>query len=189
MRQIIQIMHTSLDGFVAGTNGELDWFENANEHLGFVNELVQHSDTIMLGRVTYEMYNSYWPDIETDQHASTDEKNYSRWYNNATKIILSRNFDKEIPDRTILISNDSINSVKELRTQKGKNILLFGSPTVGQLLAQENLIDEYWVFINPVVFGTGIPMFDRTNTLTRLNLIETKIITNGEVALHYVVRK
>lgn len=182
-------MHTSLDGFVAGANGELDWFENANEHLGFVNELIQNSDSIMLGRVTYEMFNSYWPGLETDQISSTDKKNYSRWYNNATKILLSRNFDKEIPNRTVLICNNTINSIKELKTQKGKNILLFGSPTVGKLLAQENLIDEYWIFINPVVFGAGIPMFDTTHTLTRLNLIETKIITNGEVALHYVVRK
>lgn len=189
MRRIIQIMHTSLDGFVAGTNGELDWFENANEHLGFVNELIQNSDSIMLGRVTYEMFNSYWPDIETDQISSTDEKNYSRWYNSATKILLSKSFDKEIPNRTILIGNDTINSIKELKAEKGKNILLFGSPTIGQILAQESLIDEYWVFVNPVVFGTGVRMFDTNHAMLRLNLIETKIIANGEVALHYGVRR
>jgi dihydrofolate reductase len=181
-------MHISLDGFVAGKNGELDLFENPNEHLNFLNSLLDKADSIMLGRVTYEMFNDYWPVIETDQASSLDKKNYSQWYNCVTKIVLSKTLNEVQEKNTIVIMNDPISSIKELKNQSGKDILLFGSTTVGHLLAQENLIDEYWIFINPVVFGTGISMFDTNTKLTRLKLLETKTISNGEVALHYEVR-
>ena len=72
-------MHMSLDGFVAGTNGELDGFENASEHLNFLNKLLPSADSIMLGRVTYEMFDSYWPDMEANPTSSVDEKYYSKW--------------------------------------------------------------------------------------------------------------
>jgi len=182
-------MHISLDGFVAKKNGELDWFENVDEHLSFLNELLPSADSIMLGRVTYEMFNNHWPSIETNPIASVDEKKYSQWYNNVTKIVLSKTLRELKEKKAILVENNSISTIKTLKTQPGKDILLFGSPTVGQLLAQENLIDEYLIFINPAVFGTGIPMFNTNTNLTRLKLLETKTISNGEVALRYEVKK
>lgn len=179
----------SLDGFVAGTNGELDGFENASEHLNFLNKLLHSADSIMLGRVTYEMFDSYWPDMEANPTSSVDEKYYSKWYNKVSKIILSTTLNPLKEEKAMFIQNDSISTIKKLKAEPGKDILLFGSLTVGQLLAQENLIDEYWIYINPVIFGTGIRMFDTNTTLTRLKLLETKTISNGEVALHYEVRK
>lgn len=189
MRRIIQIMHISLDGFVAGTNGELDVFENAGEHLNFLNGLLHSSDCIMLGRLTYEMFNGYWPDVETNEASSDDEKKFSQWYNSVTKIILSKTMSELQEKNTLIVNTDFTSTIENLKNQSGKDIFLFGSPKVGQTLLQENLIDEYWIFINPVILGTGIPMFDTSTNLTRLKLVETKIISNGEIALQYVVRK
>jgi dihydrofolate reductase len=189
MRRIIQIMHISLDGFVAGINGELDLFESAGEHLNFLNGLLPTSDSILLGRTTYEMFHGYWPEIANSRTASVDEINFSKWYNSVTKFVLSTQLSQEQDNKTILLNNDSITTIKNLKNQIGKDIFLFGSPKVGQLLKQENLIDEYWIFVNPVVFGAGVPMFDTSTPLTRLTLLETVTIPNGEVALHYSVRK
>ncbi|MFD2163036.1 dihydrofolate reductase family protein [Paradesertivirga mongoliensis] len=189
MRKIIQITHTSLDGYTAWKNGELDRFENAGEHLSFVNKLLLSADSILFGRITYEMFESYWPAIENNPLSSEFEKCYSHWYNKATKLVLSNTLNELKGNNTILVKSDIVSTIEENKNKTGKNILLFGSPSVGQLLLQSNLIDEYWIFVNPVIFGTGIPMFAPSNDLKRLKLIGAKTISNGEVALHYEVKR
>ncbi|WP_256009133.1 dihydrofolate reductase family protein [Desertivirga xinjiangensis] len=185
MRKIIQIVHTSIDGFVAGPNGELDWFENAGEHLQFVNELVESSDTTLFGRTTFEMFNSYWPLAKDDVNSSATEVKFATWYDGAKKIVLSRSLESVTTENTTVINHAVPETLQEIKSGEGKDIVLFGSPAVGQLLTDLNLIDEYWIFINPVFFRSGIPLFSASGKKTRLQLIDTKVISNGEVALHY----
>ncbi|TKC06193.1 dihydrofolate reductase family protein [Pedobacter frigoris] len=185
MRKIIQIVHTSIDGFVAGPNGNLDWFENAGEHLEFVNELIKSSDSALFGRTTYEMFNDYWPIAKDDVNSSQAEVQFAKWYDSATKIMLSKSQESLNIENTIVISSDVPETIQKMKSGPGKDIIIFGSPAVGQLLTDLHLIDEYWIFINPVFFRSGVPLFSTPGKKKKLHLIETNTISNGEVALHY----
>ncbi len=135
------------------------------------------------------MFRDYWPEVETNPASSPEEKQYSTWYNRVSKLVLSTLPVIPKDENTIIISADTVSAINHLKHQPGKDIYLFGSPAVGQFLQKNNLIDEYWIFINPVVFGSGIPMFAPDSSLMRLNFLETVTICKAEVALHYEIRK
>lgn len=181
----MQILHTSLDGFVAGPNGELEWFENTGEHLDFVNELTNGADALLMGRISYQMLDSYWPSAKDAAEAKHNEIAYSNWYNKATKYVISKTQNKSQANNTSYITRDIKEAIVAIKNQKRDNVLIFGSPSIFQLLSSFKLIDEYWVFVNPIIFGTGIPLFASMNEKIKLNLLEIKKISNGEVALHY----
>jgi len=189
MRNLILIVHTSLDGFVAGTNGELSGFEPGEENLSFVCQLTETADTALFGRTSYQLLNDHWPTAKDLPNATKGTIAYSNWYNSAKKIVVSTTLVDEHLNETIIISKNITAEIIKLKEQPGKDILIFGSPSVAQLLMQQNLIDGYWIFVNPVIFGQGIPLFKGLNNLSKLNVLTTKQFPNGELALHYIVLK
>jgi dihydrofolate reductase len=187
MRKIISFMHISLDGFVAGPKGEMNWITINEEIFDHVGKRISKGDTALYGRVTYQMMKNYWPTAGTKPSATKHDIEHSKWYSNVHKIVLSNTMkDKRLPDTTILSENlsDNINTLK----QKGGNeILLFGSPTATHTLMQLNLIDGYWLFVNPVILGRGIPLFTNINDKIKLNLITTRQFDCGVTELSYLV--
>ena len=187
-RRIILSMHTSLDGFVAGPNGEMDWIKVDNELFDHVGQLTDEADTALYGRVTYQMMEGYWPNAADQPNASKHDIEHSRWYKEVSKIVLSRTLQKQA-DRLILIRYDIAEKINSIKQQSGKNILIFGSPTVVHELIKENLIDEYWLFVNPVILGGGIPLFTNLEQEIKLKRLSTKELSSGVTALNYVVDK
>ncbi len=185
MRKLALVVHTSLDGFVAGSKGELDGFDKGTENLAFVCELIQDADTALFGRISYQLLNSYWPGARNIPKVTKEEIDYSNWYNNAKKIVVSKTIAEDLHGTTI-IRNDIPAQVSRILEQPGKNILIFGSPSVAQILMQHDLIDSYWIFINPVIFGKGIPLFTELPGSLQLTLVSTKHFPNGEIALNYI---
>lgn len=185
MRKLSLLAHTSLDGFVAGARGELDDFDASEENLQFVCSLTEQADSALFGRTSYELLNNYWPPAKDLPHASKGRVAFSTWYNRAKKIVISKTMKEQNLNNTIIISDDIANELIKIKNQPGKDILIFGSPAVAQLLMKNNLIDSYWIFVNPIIFGRGIPLFaDMENKLT-LKLSFTKQFANGEIALSY----
>jgi dihydrofolate reductase len=90
-------------------------------------------------------------------------------------------------DNTIIISDNISNDIKKIKRQTGKDILIFGSPSVAQTLMKLELIDSFWIFINPIIFGQGIPLFSGKAEKSKLKLLATSLFSNGEIALNYVV--
>lgn len=88
-------------------------------------------------------------------------------------------------ENTTVISDGLAARINRIKEQDGKNILIFGSPGASHSLLREGLIDEFWLFVNPVLLGEGIPLFKGVQELTKLNLLETKIFSSGVIALHY----
>src|SRR5258706_3597512 len=111
MRKIILIAHISLDGFVAGPNGELDGFDASEENLQFVCKLTGEADTALFGRISYQLLDSYWPTARDMSNATKGEIAYSNWYNNAKKIVISRTMAKERLENTIIISGNILNEI------------------------------------------------------------------------------
>src|SRR5580765_4093882 len=159
MRKLILLVHTSLDGFVAGAEGELDDFDVSEENLQFVCSLTGEADSALFGRISYELLNSYWTDAKNLPTASKGTIAFSSWYNSARKIVISKTMMEQNKNNTIIISDDIANELIKIKNQPGKDILIFGSPSVSQLLMQNDLVDSYWIFVNPIIFGKGIPLF------------------------------
>lgn len=189
MRNLIFFMHTSLDGFVAGLKGEMDWIKIDDEMFDFVATMTDKADTALYGRTTYEMMQNYWPTAGEQPNASKHDKEHSAWYNKVPKIVLSRTMSEKGLDNTTVISNNLADNINKIKKQEGKNILIFGSPTASHSLLSYGLIDEFWLFVNPILLGQGIPLFKNVIETIKLKLIETKTFTCGVVALHYEIKR
>src|SRR5882757_6167785 len=172
MRHLIFFMHTSLDGFVAGLNGEMDWINVDDSMFDFVATMTDKADTALYGRVTYEMMQSYWPTAGEHPNASKHDKEHSVWYNKVSKIVLSKTISEKGLDNTTVISDQLAGNIHKIKNQDGKNILIFGSPRASQSLLNEGLIDEFWLFVNPIILGKGMPLFKDITGTTKLNLKE-----------------
>lgn len=181
-------MHTSLDGYVAGLNGEMDWINFDDELFDFVDTMTAKADAALYGRVTYELMQNYWPTAGKQSNASKHEKEHSAWYSKVSKIILSRTMTEKGLDNTIVISNQLSENINRIKKQEGQTILIFGSPSACQSLLAEGLIDEFWLFVNPVLLGQGIPLFKGITETTKLQLVETKAFSCGVIALHYEIK-
>src|SRR5262245_20948943 len=160
MRKIISFMHISLDGFVAGPNGEMGWIKANEEIFNYVGKRISEGDTALYGRVTYQMMENYWPTAGSKPTASKHDIEHSKWYSKVHKVVLSRTMKGADLTNTEIISDNLSDRINEIKQSGGsKEILLFGSPTATQSLIQLNLIDGYWLFINPIILGRGIPLF------------------------------
>lgn len=185
MRKLIFFMHTSLDGFVAGLNGEMDWIKVDDAIFDFVSTMTDQADTALYGRVTYQMMENYWPTAAEKPNASKHDIEHSRWYNNVSKIVLSTTIKETGQNNTKVISENISGSINKIKQQDGKNILIFGSPSASNSLLNKGLVDEFWVFVNPILLGQGIPLFKDIPESIKLSLLETKTFDNGVIALHY----
>ena len=183
-------MHVSLDGFVAGPNGEMDWIKVDQEIFDYVGKRISKGDTALYGRVTYEMMESYWPTAADKPNATKHDIEHSKWYKQVRKIILSKSMENvDLPNTTIISDNlsDRLNQIKK---ESRDEILLFGSPTATHSLIQQNLIDGYWLFVNPIILGQGIPLFMDNQEKTKLKLLPiTKQFTSGVTELNYEVER
>jgi dihydrofolate reductase len=189
MRNIISFMHVSLDGFVAGPNGEMDWITVDEEIFDYVGKRISEGDTALYGRVTYQMMENYWPTAGDKPTASKHDIEHSKWYKKAHKVVLSKTMKDENLANTTIISDNLSDSINKIKQQAGNDILLFGSPTATHSLIQLNLIDGYWLFVNPIILGRGIPLFADIKDKIKLNLLTTRQFTSGVTELNYIVDK
>ena len=189
MRKIISFMHISLDGFVAGPNGEMNWIKVDQEIFDHVGKRIGESDTALYGRVTYQMMESYWPTAADKPGASKHDIEHSKWYMNAHKVVLSKTMKGAGLANTTIISDNLANELHEIKQGEGSEILLFGSPTATHALIQQKLIDGYWLFVNPVILGEGIPLFTGIKEKIKLKLLDVHPFSSGVTALNYEVDK
>lgn len=180
-------MHISLDGFVAGPNGEMNWINVNDEIFSHVEKRIGQGDTAMYGRVTYQMMESYWPTAADKPDASNHDKVHSHWYMNSKKIVLSRSMKGKDTPTTKIISDNIAAEINSIRQQSGNEILLFGSPSATHALMRENLIDGYWLFVNPILLGKGIPLFSGEQAKSKLHLVGTTRFDCGVTELKYEV--
>ena len=190
MGKLISFMHISLDGFVAGPNGEMNWIKVNEEIFDHVGKRISQSDTALYGRKTYQMMESYWPTAGNEPDASRHDIEHSKWYNKVHKVVLSKTMKgPALPNTTIISDNlsDRINEIKQSLNGGSKEILLFGSPTATHSLIQQNLIDGYWLFVNPIILGEGIPLFKGIKDKIKLKLLNTQQFDCGVTGLNYTV--
>jgi len=189
MRKIISFVHISLDGFVSGLNGEMDWIKVDEEIFDYVGKRISEGDTALYGRVTYQMMENYWPTAGDKPKATKHDIEHSKWYIKVHKVVLSKTMKDTGLTNTEIISDNLSDRINEIKQQPGKDILLFGSPTATHSLIQQNLIDGYWLFVNPIILGQGIPLFVDIKDKIKLKLLNTQQFTCGVTELNYIVDK
>ena len=185
MRKLISFVHISLDGFVAGPKGEMDWITINEEIFDYVGELLHPIDTALYGRVTFEMMEGYWPSAADRPHATRHDIEHARWYKKANKIVLSRSLEGKSFSHSTIISSDVAGKIRNLKQASGSDIVIFGSPGATHSLMKEDLVDGYWLFVNPIILGKGIPLFAEIKDRTKLKLAESKKFLSGVVALQF----
>jgi dihydrofolate reductase len=185
MRKVVWLMHVSLDGFVAGPNGEIDWVQFDDGLVEDVQNLVNMADTALFGRVTYQLMESYWPTAADSPTATKHDLDHSRWLNPAPKIVFSRTLRNVQWRNTRIVKDHLGEEIARLQKQPGKNLILFASPTLGSSFMNLDLIDEYFFNINPIILGKGKPLFREQSEMHKLKLLGSKIYKNGVISLRY----
>jgi dihydrofolate reductase len=185
MRKIVSFMHVSLDGFVAGPKGEMNWIHVDEEMFEYSFRQTELSDTGLYGRVTYQMMEAYWPTAGIKSDASKHDKEHSAWYNKVAKVIVSRTMKGENLPNTVIISENLREEILKIKEKPGKDIVIFGSPSTSHALMAEDLIDEFWLFVNPILLGKGIPLFKGIQEARNLKFLSSHIFVSGVVGLHY----
>lgn len=187
MRHLISFMHISLDGFVAGVNGEMNWIKANEEIFNYVGKRISKGDTALYGRKTYELMEGYWPTAGSQPNASQHDKDHSKWYAGIRKLVLSKTLQDSASNNMQVISDNLIDGLNKIKQEEGPEILLFGSPTATHRLMELGLIDGYWLFVNPIILGKGIPLFTGNTDKVKLQLQHTHQFECGVTELSYLV--
>lgn len=187
MRELTLIAQTSLDGFVAGLKGEFDNFVGGDENLEFVCTLIEDADTVLVGRNSYQLLNADWPHAASQPGATISMVKYSNWYNAAIKIVVSKTLSPAKEKNAIIIKENLLAEISKVKEQHGKRILVFGSPLLADFLLGSDLVDNFWLIVHPVIFGSGIPLFKNGQKVIKSELLTSKKLSTGTLCNQYTV--
>jgi len=179
MRKLIAAINMTLDGFCDHTAGIAD--EELHQHY---NDLLRNADTLLYGRITYQLMESYWPSVVKNPTGNKPIDEFAVLIDNISKWVFSRTLRKVTWKNTALKNEVTKEEILELKRQEGKNILV-GSPSLIITMAQLNLIDEYQLAIHPIILGHGLPLFKNIRDKINLTLLKTKTFGSGVAALYY----
>jgi dihydrofolate reductase len=184
MRKLVVFNHVSLDGYFVDVNGNMSWAKAGTkdaEWNAFVAENAKGDGTLLFGRVTYELMASFWPTPMADQH----EPVVAERMNKLPKVVFSRTLDKASWSNTKLVKGDMVAEVRKMKKESGEDMAILGSGSIVAQLAQEGLIDEYQVVVNPIVLCKGRTMFEGVKEKLNLKLTKTRTFGNGNLFLCY----
>lgn len=189
MRKVVLFMHVSLDGFVAGPNGELDWISYDQDLMDAADEIVKTVGSPIYGRVTYQMMENYWPSVLNNPESTQHDIDHANWIEDIGKIVISKSLSEVKWNRTTLINENIAEEIGKLKQQPGKDLVIFGSPSIAHTFIDLDLIDEYRLTVSPIVLGRGTRLFQADKATKRLNLLSAKTLPSGVLVLHYEAKK
>ena len=179
MRKLIAAINMTLDGFCDHTAMIAD--DEIHQHY---NELLSNADTLIYGRITYQLMESYWPSVVKNPTGNKPMDEFAVLIDNISKIVFSRTL-KNVDWKNTKLKKEVIKEeILELKQQAGKNILV-GSPSLIVALTQLDLIDEYQLGVQPIILGSGLPLFKNIKDRIDLKLLKTKTFGCGAVTLYY----
>lgn len=177
-------MQVSIDGFVAGPNGEMDWMVwNWDQALiDYVMALTEPVDSIILGRVLAQGFINHWAGLATNPETSDK---FSVIMHETNKIVFTKTLTSHDWQNTTLATGDLVEEITALKAQDGKDIIVYGGGSFVTNLIKNGLIDEYHLFINPTALGSGMPIFQGLEDKLPLKLVQSKGFDCGITVLHY----
>lgn len=177
MKKVILDLAVTLDGFIEGPNGEIDWciMDDDMDFDGFLSGI----DTIFYGRVSYDAWGNFQPDAQADQL----ELNLWKEVHSKDKFVFSSQIRED--ERATFIHSDIVEKVGEIKSRDGKDIWLYGGASLIQTFIQLDLVDIYRISVHPTVLGSGKPLFEDLQNRIELRLLKTNVFKSGVVQLIY----
>lgn len=188
MRKVVVLMHVSLNGFAASNEGMgLEWtFQGMSEEVAqAANTCLSDVDTAIFGRRTYQGMQGFWSTVPDNPESRPDQIAHARWLDQTAKLVFSTTLADVDWVNSRLIKEHIVEEVNALKQQSGHMMMIFGSPRLIHSFLPLGFIDEYRLFLHPVVLGGGISLFKDSNETMNLNLVESKTFGNGVVHLRY----
>jgi dihydrofolate reductase len=189
IRKLRLHVQMSIDGCIAGPNNEMDWMGGLldDELIKYEYKLHEPVDTILLGRKMTDVFISYWSNVMN--------KPDDPWYAVAKKmietpkVVFTQTLNKSKWINTDIATGDLIEEVSKIKSQNGRDIIVYGGASFDSSLIKEKLIDEFYLFVNPIVMGSGKTIFRDLKEIQKLKLIDSKVFDCGLVLLHYEAKK
>lgn len=183
MRKIVVMLSVSLDGFIEGPNRELDWHLVDDELHSHFNEQAREMSAFLNGRVMYELMAAFWPTADKDPASTRPMVEFASIWRDTPKIVFSKTLQRA--DWNTTMARDVIpEEIQTLKSQPGGDMGL-GGADIAAAFRRHDLIDEYRIYIHPIVIGRGKPLFPPSNTKMTLRVAETRTFGNGVVLLRY----
>lgn len=187
MRKLKLQVQQTIDGFVAGPQGQLDWMTNVMEKNleKFVNELTDSVDTIIMGRKMSREFLDYWEGVVHNKPGDP-EFEFAKKMVDKPKIIFSKTVSSIKGENVSVENGDMVEAVKKLKTQPGKDIIVYGGATFVSALIENDLIDDYYLCLNPVALGEGMRIF---NAKKPMELVASTAFAESTVVNHFRPKK
>lgn len=183
MRKVMYAISVSLDGYIEAANGDISWsFPDEELHKHF-NERESMIDIHLYGRRLYENMTAYWPSADENPSAPQHEIEYAHIWKNKPKVVFSKTLD-HVESNSTLIRDNIANEVNNLKAQPGKDMSVGGAGLASTFM-KLGLIDEYWLYIFPIILGSGKLMFQQVERKHSLKLIETHRFGGDVILLRY----
>lgn len=186
MRKVIVQEWISADGFASDRHGTTRFFEDPKFNEGFNEEmekLFDRIDVTVLGAGTYKMFSQFWPTADAEKEPVAPRLNALH------KIVFSKTINEPKWQPATIRTDDVAKGVRELKKEKGKDIIVWGSLSLVKRLAEENLVDEYWLVIVPVFLGKGYKFLSESTEMHAMELFDSKTAPSGAVFLKYKPQK
>ena len=184
MRKLSLWMQVSLDGFTQGPAGEFDWPVVDEELKEYFVDLAGEFDTFLFGRKVYELMADYWPTADTQSWSTDYEPRYAPIWRDTSKIVFSKTLERA-GWNTEVVGENIAEQITKLKEQPDKGIVLFGGADMAATFIRLGLIDEYRLFVHPVVLGGGTPLFPAFDDRVSLRLAQTRTFDSAVVHVHY----
>jgi dihydrofolate reductase len=194
-RRIVASTFVTLDGYMVGPDEDMSWvIEGFDPEMqaDIADEMSSTSDVFVLGRVTYEIFAGYWPDAvaydagdELNPAAGKEDPRIIRALNERPKLVFSRTLEGSGWNHTRVVNEGLEDEIRRLKQQPGKAISIQGSASIVQALARADLIDEYHLYVHPVLLGDGKPLFAKGARRQDFELARSKPYANGVVRMSY----
>jgi len=184
MRKVKLSIQMTINGYVAGPNGENDWmtWHPDDEFMEFLNSHFDSSDTILLGRKLADSgFIKYWEDA-LDKNPDTP---FAKQIVETPKVVFTKTLDKSTWSNTTLAKGNLAEEIASLKKQNGKDIIVFGGAGFVSSLVKEGLIDEYYLIINPTAMGNGMTIFNSLDRIQKFTPIQAKLYSGGKIVLSY----
>jgi dihydrofolate reductase len=187
MGRLIVSMMTSIDGYIEGPGRELDWTVDSPDFDSYCIDMLDSADTLLFGRVSYQMMVEYWPAAEIKPKSET-ERALARKMNELPKVVLSRSLTGPAWNNTRVVGNNVREEVAALKQRAVKDCFVFGGAGIISTLRRLELIDEYRVIVHPVVLGRGTPLFTDVAERFPLRPLRAQPLDSGVVIHYYAAR-
>jgi dihydrofolate reductase len=183
-------MNVTLDGFMAAADCGLDWhFKSWNEEMARATaEQLGKADTILLGGITYRGMAQYWNSDPVNMIRPREDLDFASMLNSYPKVVFSKSMSSVAWNNSRLAKREIGDEVSELKRRQGKDMIVYGSGKIVSALTKLGLVDEFRMWVHPVVIGCGKPVFKGLPGILDLTLVKTEVFSSGVVILYYVVK-